>query len=66
MLRIVKHEPAIFEEPDPAVEATAIAQARADVAAGRVYPHALVSEWLRTWSQPDSKPFQEWLAAKDG
>lgn len=57
----VKHEPGIFEEPDPEAEAASIARARADIAAGRVYPHAVVGEWLKTWGKPECKPFQEWL-----
>lgn len=62
----MKHEPGIFEEPDPAAEAAADARGLADVEAGRTYSHAIVSEWLRTWTRPDYKPFFEWLAARDG
>lgn len=65
-MRTMKHEPAIFEEPDPEAEAASIARAREDIAAGRYYDHAIVSEWLRTWTSPDYKPFHEWLAARDG
>ncbi|WP_246347096.1 hypothetical protein [Sphingomonas jinjuensis] len=43
-----------------------IARARADVAAGRVYPHAIVGEWLSTWGDDDFLPFEDWLASRDG
>lgn len=42
--------------------AASIARARADVEAGRVYDHAVVARWLKTWGTPDRKPFHEWLA----
>ena len=35
-------------------------RARADIAAGRVYPHEEVAAWLRTWGSPDYRPFHEW------
>jgi len=58
----VKHEPGIFEEPDPEAEAAALARARADVAAGRVVPHEKVAAWLRSWGTRDEKPMPpEWL-----
>ena len=47
-------------------EAAADERARADIAAGRVYPHAIVREWLMTWGLPGRKPFKEWLAARHG
>jgi predicted transcriptional regulator len=62
----MKHEPAIFEEHDPAAEAASLARARADVAAGRYHDHAVVSEWLGTWGSPDYLPFHQWLATRDG
>ena len=62
---LMKHEPGIFEQPDPDVEAAAIARARADIAAGRYHDHAVVAEWLKTWGQPGRLPFREWLAARD-
>ncbi len=38
------------------------AAADADVAAGRVVPHAEVRKWLLTWGTPDEKPIpKEWL-----
>lgn len=36
----------IFDDVDEARKARAIAEARADVAAGRVVPHAVVGPWL--------------------
>ena len=58
----MKHEPGLFEQPDPEAEAASIARARADIAAGRVVPHAKVAEWLKTIGTPDYKPMpREWL-----
>lgn len=62
----MKHEPGIFEEYDEEAIAAADARARADMAAGRCYPHELVGEWLRTWGTPECRPFKEWLAARNG
>lgn len=56
----MEHEPGIFEERDYAADARAMA----DVAAGRVHDHSIVSEWLMTWGKPGRKPFREWLAAR--
>jgi hypothetical protein len=56
----VKHEPGIFEDPDPEAEAAADARAEADIAAGRVYPHAEIAAWLRTWGKPGRLPFHKW------
>lgn len=42
------------------------AQAEADIAAGRVYPHEIVGKWLKTWGDSDYKPFKEWLADQSG
>ncbi|QJU60888.1 antitoxin [Sphingomonas sp. AP4-R1] len=39
-----------------------LAQARADIAAGRVVPHEKVAEWLKTWGKPDAgPPPREWF-----
>jgi hypothetical protein len=46
--------------------AAADARALADLEAGRVYPHAIVGEWLKTWGKPGRKPFKEWLADRHG
>lgn len=39
----------IFDKIDAAAEARAIAEAEADVAAGRVVRHEDVVRWLRSW-----------------
>jgi predicted transcriptional regulator len=39
----------VFDEIDKETEAQAIAEAEADVAAGRVVPHEDVVKWLETW-----------------
>lgn len=58
----MKHEPAIFEQSDPDVEAQAIFRARADIAAGRTIAHAAVIDWLKTWGTPEDKPAPpEWF-----
>lgn len=46
----------IFDEADPEQEARALAEADADIAAGRVIPHEEVAAWLRTWGTPDAHP----------
>jgi hypothetical protein len=51
----------------PATEdevAASDARALADLATGRVYPHAVVAEWLLTWGKPGRKPFKDWLAER--
>lgn len=58
----MKHEPAIFEQPDPEAEAASVERARADIAAGRVIANADVIKWLKTWGTPDEKPApREWF-----
>lgn len=42
--------------PDLAAEARAIAEAEADLAAGRVVPHAGVAKWLESWGTADELP----------
>ena len=55
-------EPSIFDEMDIASEEAADAEGLADIAAGRVVPHAEVSAWLETWGTPDEKPMPaSWL-----
>ncbi|CAN5292639.1 antitoxin protein relB-2 [soil metagenome] len=49
-------EPSIFDQVDDESEATADAEGLADLAAGRVVPHAEVAAWLETWGTPDEKP----------
>jgi predicted transcriptional regulator len=46
----------IFDEIDSDAEARAIAEAEADVAAGRVVPHDEVVNWLRSWGTPNELP----------
>jgi predicted transcriptional regulator len=41
---------------DKEAEARAIAEAEADVEAGRVVPHDEVVKWLRSWGKPDELP----------
>jgi predicted transcriptional regulator len=43
----------IFGEIDEDAEARAIAEAEADIEAGRVVPHEDVVRWLRSWGSPD-------------
>jgi predicted transcriptional regulator len=46
----------IFDEIDDDAEKRAIAEAEADVEAGRVVPHDQVVKWLRSWGKPDELP----------
>jgi len=46
----------IFDGVDEAAEAQAIAEAEADIAAGRVVAHADVVKWLRSWGTPEELP----------
>jgi predicted transcriptional regulator len=46
----------IFDEIDQDAEARTIAEAEADVAAGRVVPHDELVTWLRSWGTPDELP----------
>jgi predicted transcriptional regulator len=43
-------------EIDEDAETRAIAEAEADVAAGRLVPHEEVVKWLRSWGKPDELP----------
>jgi predicted transcriptional regulator len=45
-----------ISEIDEDTEARAIAEAEADVAAGRLVPHEKVVKWLKSWSAPDELP----------
>ena len=42
--------------PDDLPDDIAEALAEADVEAGRIVPHALVREWLKTLGTPDQQP----------
>jgi hypothetical protein len=46
----------IFDEIDEKAEARAIAEAEADIAAGRVVPHAKVREWLLKLAKGEVTP----------
>jgi predicted transcriptional regulator len=46
----------LFDEIDPDAEKRAIAEAEADVAAGRLVPHEDVVKWLQSWDTPDELP----------
>lgn len=55
-------EPSIFDEIDKTAGEAADAEGMADIAAGRVVPHAQVSAWLDTWGTPEEKPMPaSWL-----
>jgi hypothetical protein len=49
-------EPNFDVPPDLAAEARAIAEAEADLAAGRVVPHVEVAKWLESWGTADELP----------
>ena len=46
----------IFDDIDEASEARAIAEAHADIAAGRVISHAAMRRWLLSLGTPDELP----------
>jgi len=46
----------IFDEIDEDAEARAIAEAEADIDAGRFVPHEQVVKWLRFLGTPDELP----------
>jgi predicted transcriptional regulator len=55
---MAKSEPDIFEqsdEIDPEFDARRLAEAEADIAAGRTVSNDEVIEWLETWGKPDEK-----------
>ncbi len=60
------HRHGISDQDDNAAEAVSIARARADVAAGRVYPHTVVAEWMESWDKPGRTTFKQWLASRHG
>jgi len=45
-----------FIDANEALEARLDAKAEADVAAGRVVPHAKVVAWLKSWGTSDELP----------
>lgn len=57
-----EEEASIFDLEDEEADARALAEAEADIAAGRVVPHDQVAEWLDTIGTPRQKPMpSEWL-----
>lgn len=60
----VAAEPDIFDQfaEDHEAEVAADAEAKADIAAGRVVPHAEVAAWLRKWGTDEETAMpDEWL-----
>ena len=49
-------EPVIFDVPDEEHDARRLADALADVAAGRVISHKAMKAWLLSWGTPDELP----------
>jgi predicted transcriptional regulator len=45
---------------DDEAEAQALAEAEADVAAGRLVPHGKVVRWLRSWGTTRELPCPRW------
>ena len=52
----MKLEPAIFDDIDEAHDATAIAEARAEIAAGQFVSHEATKTWLLSWGSPNELP----------
>ena len=52
----MKPESATFDVPDEAHDARRLAEALADVAAGRVISHKAMKAWLLSWGTPDELP----------
>ena len=50
------NEPKPLFEIDQRAEDRAVAEAEADVAAGRVVPHERVAAWLRSWGKSNERP----------
>ncbi|MDP1736442.1 MAG: CopG family transcriptional regulator [Caulobacter sp.] len=46
----------LFDEIDEAEEGRRIAEADADIAAGRVISHEAMMRWVRSWGTPDELP----------
>jgi predicted transcriptional regulator len=49
----------IFDDVDEEAEARALAEAEADIAAGRVVPHEKVIRWIKSWFTDDELPRPE-------
>jgi len=52
----MKAELAIFDDLSEAGDLAAIAEARAEIAAGQGISHEAVKAWLRSWGSPDELP----------
>jgi predicted transcriptional regulator len=48
-------EKSILEDLSAAEDERRLAEAEADIAAGRVVPHAEVAAWLETWGTTEEK-----------
>ncbi len=46
----------LFDQVDEAAEAEALAEAEADIAAGRTISHERVVEWVRSWGTDHELP----------
>lgn len=53
-------EPAIFEPTDDEALTRAVAEARAQAAAGQTIPLRDVANWLDTWGTPDEPLLPSW------
>ena len=49
-------ERSIFDDPDPEADERRLAEAEADIAAGRVVPHEKVRQWLLSIGTPEELP----------
>ena len=56
MFQVMNPEPAIFDVPEEKDDARRLAEALADVAAGRVISHKVMKAWLPSWGTPDELP----------
>ncbi|CAN7203053.1 CopG family transcriptional regulator [Caulobacter sp. LjRoot300] len=52
----MKLEPAIFDDLDEASDVAAIAEARAEIAAGQFVSNEAVEAWLLSWGTPNKLP----------
>jgi predicted transcriptional regulator len=50
----------LFETEDKAAKERAIAEARAEIAAGKGVPWADVKRWLQSWGKSDESPPPPW------
>ena len=58
----MKPEPSVFDTSDKEADELAMLEGEADADAGRITPHAQVSEWLSRWGTPEETPMPtEWL-----